>query len=272
MFAHLLHSVQVQLGVLGFSLGVILHTRLPWKSLTRGHNLRGERANLLGDLRQRQHELHGAVIDGARGHGWKERVGGILGDADTAAASDRQQPRGAVVEIAGEDDADHAWSVRHGGTPEHRIHGGTVSVFSRPAHEVDAAVEDDEVPIGWRDVDASGLDRGAGLRMCGGQRARALENFRENARAVHGEMHRDEHGAGKIRRQPAHDARNSFDAAGGGPDHDDGNVCGHVWCCGRKDSGRSWTGTARMPSKSRAPIVYARLRTDRSRLNPCVVR
>jgi hypothetical protein len=75
------------------------------------------------------------------------------------------RPRGAVVELTGEHDADHGWPVRDRGRAEQRIDGRARQVLLRPVRQHHAAFVQQHVPIRPRHGDAPGLDQLRRLRM-----------------------------------------------------------------------------------------------------------
>ena len=81
-------------------------------------------------------------------HAGHFRIVGILHDGDTAAADDRAQPAGAVVERAREDDADDAGPARSGRGAEEGIDGGTESVLARTTDDAESPHADEHVPVG----------------------------------------------------------------------------------------------------------------------------
>src|SRR5215475_11865940 len=94
-----------------------------WASLSyRAPYLLGTRSDIFASSNQNaRHICHRhAVIDGdvlerARGHARAYRVVWILDDRYTAMAFDLVEPGGAVVETAGQQDADHSRAVDLGG-------------------------------------------------------------------------------------------------------------------------------------------------------------
>ena len=78
---------------------------------------------------------------------------------ELAGAVDFVEADGAVVEAAGEDDADDGGSAGFGGGAEEGIDGGAEAVFAGAAGEVDAGVLDEEVLVGRGDVDVAGVER-----------------------------------------------------------------------------------------------------------------
>ena len=118
---------------------------------------------------QRQHVIDQAGVDRVARHARRERLVGILDDGDAAGRLDRRDPGRSVVERSRQHDADHAWAVLPRGGSEQRIDGGTNAILRGGVHRPHAAVEHDQVLVGWSDVDPSVLERLSVGRMRGRQ-------------------------------------------------------------------------------------------------------
>jgi hypothetical protein len=95
-------------------------------------------------------------------HVWIGSVRRVLHHTDAAASLDRGQARGSVVEVAGEDDADHAALIRHGGGAKQWIDARPRAVLSRAFGHTQFSLHDQQVMVGRSHVDVAGLE---GLRV-----------------------------------------------------------------------------------------------------------
>ena len=120
-------------------------------------------------------------LERRRRHRRIHRVGSALDERRSAAVLHGGQAGSAVVEDAGEDDADHAAAEPLGGRTEHRIDRRTVPVLPRAAVERQAIAVETHVLIGRRDVDAASLERGAVGRVDGAEATGAREDARQDA-------------------------------------------------------------------------------------------
>jgi hypothetical protein len=84
-------------------------------------------------------------------------VGRILHDGDAAKLLNRPESSGAIVEVAGQDDADGARPEHLGRRAEQRIDGRPEPVLVWPSGDADPPRFDDEVTVGRGNVDAAGL-------------------------------------------------------------------------------------------------------------------
>src|SRR5262245_1867982 len=91
-------------------------------------------------------------------HRRKHRLGRILHDDDATELMDGPQPRGAVVEVAGEDHADRPGSEHLSGGPEQRIDCWPESMLARAFRHTHTARFEEKMPVGWRDIDVAILE------------------------------------------------------------------------------------------------------------------
>ena len=71
---------------------------------------------------------------------------------------DTQQTRGAVAQVAGEQEADDAGAIMVSGAAEKGVDRRLVSVLLGSATQTDGAVLDEQVTVRRRDVDPSRMD------------------------------------------------------------------------------------------------------------------
>jgi hypothetical protein len=148
----------------------------------------------------------------------------ILNDRDASAALDRVEPRGAIVERAGEDGADGARPEAAGDGTKQRVDRGARQVLPGSAPQQDVVVVHEHVPARRSDVDGAGHDPVAGFRLHHGQRAGAGEDLGHVAELPH--MQHDEDRGGKAMRKRPDEFLQRLDAAGGSADRDDGSCMG----------------------------------------------
>src|SRR5438105_7401111 len=133
------------------------------------------------------------------------RVRRILHDCDSAALLDRQQTRGAVIEISRQDDADDLWPGVRRRTSKERINCRPMTVFARTAHDANHSIAsvamDEEMMVRRCDIDHAGLIRLPILGMLRGQFSAATEKKRKNARSIGGNVDGDKNRRGKIGRK-----------------------------------------------------------------------
>ena len=75
------------------------------------------------------------------------------------------QPDGAVVQQAGEHEADHARAEGEGGGAEEGVDGRAGHVLPRAGAEEDGAVRHQQVAVGRGDIDPAALERLAVHRL-----------------------------------------------------------------------------------------------------------
>ena len=138
------------------------------------------------------------VAQRARRHARRFRIGRVLHDRDAAAALDRLQAGGAVVEEAGEEHADHAPPPCERRRAEQRIDRRTRVVLLGSAHDAGHAVGHEHVVVGRRDEDPSGLERLAVECVRRAKPAGAFEKLGQDA-AMTADVQHDEHRRGEIR-------------------------------------------------------------------------
>jgi len=150
----------------------------------------------------------------------------VLGDGDSAEVLDHLQPLAAVVEGAGEDDADHARAVAPGRRPEERIDGRAKAVLARTPRHADGPVLDEQVAVRRRDVEPSVAETFAVDRVCRRERPCTAHDLRQEPR-LSGELWTTTNSAaGNSRGRPL---ASSISAVTLPPKHDDHDVTGrHV--------------------------------------------
>jgi hypothetical protein len=142
------------------------------------------------------------------------RVGRILHDGDAAAIFDRAEAGDAVVAGAGQEHADHASGMDARRAAKQRIDGGPMPVFARACDHADVVRFDQQVPIGRRDVDSTGRNGFAVLRVRRAQRSRSVQDLRQDADRFGRDVDDDEDRRGEISGQSADELAQRFDAAG----------------------------------------------------------
>ena len=173
------------------------------------------------DAGGRQDVVDFDVGDGARGHAGVVGVPRILYDGHAAALLDRRQAHSAVVQVAGEHHARHAWTVGAGRRAEQHVDRRTVAVLAGVAREVDVTVVDGEVAVGRGDVDPARPD-GLPVRGMGGrQAARAGKDGGQRTVAFRRDVQDDEDGGWQVVRQAFDHRAEGLDPAGGSSDDDD---------------------------------------------------
>jgi hypothetical protein len=157
-----------------------------------------------GNLVQAQRAVDVDVPERAGGHIRRFGLGRVLHDGEPAARLDRLQTDGAVVQVAGQDDADRAGAKGGGGGAEQRIDRRTAVVFLGTVHQarVDARAVGDhgQVGIGRGQQHPPREDRLAVDRMAHRQRRVAAEDLGQHA-AVRADVCDDQYCSGKVRRQ-----------------------------------------------------------------------
>src|SRR5579883_1798451 len=86
-------------------------------------------------------------------------VDGILYHGEAAASLDRGQPGGAIIERAGEHDADRAVAIGYRRRPEQRIDRRTRAILPCALAEREVTRTHQKMTIGWCDIDAPRADR-----------------------------------------------------------------------------------------------------------------
>jgi hypothetical protein len=148
-------------------------------------------------------------------------VVGRLHDGDAAALLDRPQPRRAVVEDAGQDDADGALAVQVRGRAKERVDGRTVAIVFGTARDAHSVIVDEEVMVRRRDVDVRGADEVAVLGSNDRQPRIASQDLDEVAAPVGLEVHDDEERRREVLGQRRYQSIESGDAACRSDDDDD---------------------------------------------------
>jgi hypothetical protein len=143
----------------------------------------------------------------------------ILYDGQSTSLLDSQQAGSAVVQVAGENDADNPGSIAERRGAEERIQGRPMAVLLGPTGETHMTVGHVQVAIGRGYVDPTRLD---GLSIAGvpGEKwAGPVQNAWERARHRAGEMHDNEDGPRKIRWYTTNELGEHLDTAGRPADH-----------------------------------------------------
>src|SRR5581483_3868850 len=170
-------------------------------------------ARELGD--DRRHLAHPEDVvdrdapDRAPRHALHQRVLEILRDRDATMALDRLEPGGAVVERAGEDDADHARALAHGRRAEERVDGRPEAILARATRHADGAVVEQEVMVRRRDVDASVREGLTVDGVRGRQRSGTAHHGGQGAGTLRGAVDGDEESRGQLLRKPAGEIQQS---------------------------------------------------------------
>ena len=111
-----------------------------------------------GDLVEREDVIDRNMPDRAARHLIAGGIARILNDREAAAALDRPQPCRPVVQETCEHDANHPRRTICRRRTEQRIDRRTRSILPRPPTHMDMVVADDQMTIGWRDVDVTGCE------------------------------------------------------------------------------------------------------------------
>jgi Flp pilus assembly protein TadG len=109
------------------------------------------------------------VLNGAPGHALIQGGFRILYHGQTTPLLDPQQPRGAVVQVTGENDANNAGSITEGGRAEERVQGRPMTVLLGPTGETHMTVGYVQVAVGRGYVDPTRLDGLSIARVVGGK-------------------------------------------------------------------------------------------------------
>src|SRR5207247_1966883 len=110
------------------------------------------------------------------------------------------------------------------GAAEERVDRGTVTVLVRAADDAKRAVDDEEVMVGRRDVDAVRLERGTVPCLLGGKAPRALEDLGQVAALARRGVEDDEHRCTEVLGQTGDDALQRLDSTGRGAECNHGAV------------------------------------------------
>ena len=94
------------------------------------------------------------------------------------------------------------------------IDGRPHMVGARAAHQVQLALSDKQMTVGWRDVNAAWLEALAVAGMLGVQWTGLIEDVRQTAGGVYREMHHHADGSRDARRQTVGQLHQSFNPAG----------------------------------------------------------
>ncbi len=99
------------------------------------------------------------VVDGAPGHAGIQSGIQTLDQREAATLSDGKQSCSAVIQVARENDSNHAGAEVMGGALKERVDGRAVAVLFRPPGKADVSVVQMKMPIRRGNVDPAGLDR-----------------------------------------------------------------------------------------------------------------
>ena len=91
-----------------------------------------------------------------------------------------------------------ARAVRDRSGAEQWIDRRSRKILARAAAQEHAAVVEQQVQIGWSDIDATRLERQPVARKVGGQRARSIEDTTEHAVRTGGGVNHHEQRGGKV--------------------------------------------------------------------------
>ena len=108
-------------------------------------------------------------------------------------------PGRAVVQRAREHDRDHARPVPPRRASEERVDRGSVAVFPRTSRHANAVRVQQEVAIGWGDVDLPGNEWFAVARVRSGQRAGAIEDGGKHAPTPGRDVQNDQYARREVR-------------------------------------------------------------------------
>jgi len=154
-----------------FGGAVELERRLHFQERAAGGRLLRVLAGQLGKQRPHladgQHVVDVHVFQRAARHHLHQRLVGILHQRQPAAALDRDQAGGSVVQRPGEDDADHSRAEGIGCRPEERVDGRPVAVLAGSADHAHMRIVEEEMVVRRRHVDAIGDDGLAVARVLG---------------------------------------------------------------------------------------------------------
>lgn len=167
-------------------------------------------------FRQGKDVINDDAPDRAERHIAELRIVGILNQGKSTVPLDLQKPSGAVVEHAGEDDANDSWSKIVSRRAKQRVHGRAVQVFCRPPAEGDSSVVAQQMMVGRRDIDAASLDLVAIARLEHRHRRLAAPYSGKVAHESGPEVENDEDRRGKIGGEIMKQFPDGFDASGGG--------------------------------------------------------
>jgi hypothetical protein len=202
-----------------------LFSDIGWRSLSVVHvgfldRLADEPDEECGDFFGACDVIDFDVAECTGGHAGEVGVGGVLDDGDAAGFFDVGEAEGAVVEAAGEDDADDLGTFCLRRSAEEGINGGAEAVFLGAAGEADGVVADDEVVVRGRDIDMAIFEFSAVFDGLDDDAAGAGEEFGEDAAAGGSGVEDDADSGGEVVGEAGDDAEEDFDAPGGSA-HDD---------------------------------------------------
>src|SRR5262249_28193885 len=130
-----------------------------------------------------------------------QRVYRRLHEGDASGRLDGRKARGAVVELAAEENPDRPGTVTKGGRAEQRIDGRPDEVFTGSGAEPEAAIRDKKMSVGRRDIDHASLDRLAIGRLLDRKQGRSRGDAREYPAAGGGYVDDDRHRSVQIARK-----------------------------------------------------------------------
>ena len=167
-----------------------------------------------------------AVVDRdvARGigwHRWEARVVLILDDGDSTKLFQCTKPCRPISEIACQDDPDGCGSIDLGRRPEQRVDCWTKAILSWPPGHPEAARFDDQMPVGRRDIDGSGLEALPVAWMNDWHPGHSRQDLGNEAWRLGRDMQHNADWSRKTGWQIPGEFTKRLDATGRGPDDDD---------------------------------------------------
>src|SRR6185503_11930041 len=90
---------------------------------------------------------------------------------------DRPQTSDAIVEIPGQDNTDRVRAEYLGGRTEHRIDRWSETMLARALRDTEPSRLNDQMAVGWSDVDMPGFEPLPIARLRDRQRGETLENL-----------------------------------------------------------------------------------------------
>ena len=183
---------------------------------------------LPGDLNQHgRHFFHGQDVRGVAGgnralrHAVVSGGGRLLHHADAACALDRAQAQGSVAGGTGEDDADGALGLILGQRAQEAVDGKALAARQGRLGEVQHALVNAQLAVGWNHIDVVGSDRG--LVQCLHHRhgGGTLQDFGQQAVVAGVEVRHQHEGHAGIGRAGAEEGLKGLQPAGGRANADD---------------------------------------------------
>lgn len=151
-------------------------------------------------------------------HGGEQRVVGGLAQRGATPRPNRGQAQHPVVEYTGEQHSDGSRPERDCHRTKQRVERRAVPALARAVRQHDSVIAGEQVPAGDGHIDAAGLQRRTVLCGHGRQRAGPIDDLREHARALLGQVQGHQHRERQVLRQACGDSRQGFHAACGASD------------------------------------------------------